>query len=113
MDDIDPQMKDQAPSQWGARYERELTPFEYEKQIMNESIGLIAKATGCVVGYIFLTAILGSFIDFGGIWWGITLSYIIALAGGIAYSAIRIATASDLTEQYRKDYIQKHKEKKK
>lgn len=111
MDIIDPQIEDQAPSQWGARYERELTPFEYGKQTINESIGLIAKATGCVVGYIFLTAILGSFIEFGGIWWGITLSYIIALAGGIAYSAIRILVATELIEQYRKEYIQKQKKK--
>ena len=62
-----PGMENQAPS----KEIKPLTPFQYRNEKSSENIKFIGTASMIVVGYMFLTALLGSFIDFGGIWWAI------------------------------------------
>lgn len=49
----------------------------------------IMKASIIVVGYMFLTIIVGAFVDFGWAWLAITLSYIVAVGAGISYCVIK------------------------
>ena len=116
MDDIDPQMENQVNKKsYGNNFaiEKELTPFEYTKVLTNQSIHKIGIASILVVSYMLLTALLGAFIEFGGIWWGITLSYFVAIGSGIAFVVARFIANEELVKQYEKEYKLNSKKTKK
>lgn len=56
----------------------------------------IANAIMVLIGYVIVTCIIGAFISFGGIWWAISLSYILATIGVAMYSIQKV-------EEYEKE----------
>ncbi len=83
---------------------KELKPYEFTKETMGDAVSLIGKASMIVVGYMFFTALLGAFVDFGYLWWVITLSYIVAVGGGIAYCVATFMSNEEYCKQYENDY---------
>ena len=81
-----------------------LTPFEYKKKLMNSANRNIGITACLVVGYMFITAIIGNFVSFGGIWWAIVFSYLVSISGAAAYCITKFATSEDLTKEYKEQY---------
>ena len=73
---------------WSPADEKEIGyehPHQPDMKPFRSTSDAVIKVSLLVVGYMFITAIIGSFVHFGGIWWAIVFSYIAAIAGGIAY----------------------------
>ena len=75
---------------------------DIEKDLLEQCSKVIPKTVAIVIGYFFITIILGAFINFGYIWWAITFTYIIAIAGGIAYIAIKYEEAERIADLIKK-----------
>ncbi len=84
------------------------TPLEYEKESIDSSLKNIMIVTGLIVSYIFLTILIGLFVTFGGMWFAITLSYLVAIGGGIFYCIAQWESNDEFIKEYRKEYS-KHK----
>lgn len=84
-----------------------LTPFEYKKETDSEATRSVAIASISVVSYMFLTGLLGNFLEFGGIWWAIVFSYLVAIGGGVSYCISKFISNEELVKEYSKQYKKK------
>ena len=87
----------------------EMTPSEFMKKQEDEFQQYIIKAFSLVIGYVFLTCILGAIISFGGIWWAIALSYIIAITGGAVTCVQKYESKEFLEKVFEKEYKERKK----
>lgn len=110
MDDREyPQLEDTELVAYNPVVQKELTPFEYRTEKTNDSIKIAGLTAIIVVSYMFCTLMIGQVVDFGYIWWGISLSYIVTIGFGITYSVLKFATSEDLINKYEEDYKSKQK----
>tara|TARA_R110000796_G_scaffold159388_3_gene276169 strand:- start:2280 stop:2588 length:309 start_codon:yes stop_codon:yes gene_type:complete len=92
-------MDNQAP-----REEIKLSPFEYTKQTSEEGSMNILWSTVLIVMYMFISGIVGNFIELGGVWWVLVLSYILAIVGGVMFCISKVLMNEELVKLYKEEY---------